>query len=491
MTTSIIKNGYILDPVLPFKKSDILIEDGLIKQISPEIKSRTDTTINASDKIVMPGLISAHSHASTVLFRGLTDNLPGDPWLFYHMWAGMGKLDFRDLYIASAIGAIELLKSGTTSLLEHGHVMGSIDGFDKRVDAIADGLLNTGIRAVFSPMYADIPFSKRIPLNLVGDVGTEIKAMLDPFPPLRAEDIMQALRNLVKRWPERDNRVSLCLGPSAPIGCSPELMAGTFELAAEHDLAIHSHLLETKPNRVFWPSIVDSLAGNNYLGPQVSFAHGVWLDDKDIKILAETKSSVVHNPISNLKLGSGIAHLQLMKERGLNVALGVDNAGGANDSQNMFEVMKYTALLHKLYGPAEKWLGAEDAFNMCLTGGAKVLRKKIGAFKPGYLADMVIIGTNKLFIETKENLINQLVYTDLGCSTVETVLVGGEIVVEGSKIKGVNEDELYAEAKERAKKLQIDIPALHKRLAPTLDLLFKMSRAVSDYELPFTRLASM
>jgi cytosine/adenosine deaminase-related metal-dependent hydrolase len=490
MATTLIKGGYILDPSLPLSQQDILIEDNLIVEVASAIDIQADCVINASGKVVMPGLISAHSHTSTVLFRGLADNLPGEAWLLYHHYAGMGKLSPRDLYVASAIGAIEMLKTGTTSIIEHGHVMGSLAGFNERVGAIARGLEDVGIRAVLAPMYSDVKFSERVPLYVVGKLEPELLATMDPFPPIATNDIIQALRNLAKNWLDRDSRISLCLGPSNPIGCSRELMGQTFELASEYDLAIHTHLLETKNSRVFSPLIVKYMAEMDWLGPQVSFAHGVWLDERDIKILAETGSNVVHNPISNMKLGSGIAHVQSMKANGLNVALGVDNAGGANDSQNMFEVMKYTALIHKLYGPPSNWLSVQDAFAMCLTNGARVLRKKVGSLQPGYLADLVILDAARLFVTQKENLVNQIVYADLG-SSVQTVLVDGRIVVKDKEILLVSEEELYVEAKESAQRIYTDIPSLNKRLASTLNLLIKMSMAVADQQLPFNRLACL
>jgi guanine deaminase len=261
-------------------------------------------------------------------------------------------------------------------------------------------------------------------------------------------------------------------------------------LAAEFGLVIHSHLMETKSERVFLPSTVDYLKSANCLGPHTSFAHGVWLDENDIATLAETGTNIIHLPISNLRLGSGIAPIRTMKSRGLNVALGVDNAGGANDCQNMFEVMKYTALIHKLYGPPTQWLHVEDTFDMCLSSGAKVLGKKIGSLHSGCLADLAILRTDRLFVTAKENLINQLVYADLGQS-VETVLVGGRVVVEDKKVKTVDEAELYAEAKEGARKVYRDLPDLNRRLAPFLDLLQQMYRKVDDHPLPFTRLADI
>ena len=286
--------------------------------------------------------------------------------------------------------------------------------------------------------------------------------------------------------------LSLYLGCEPPYRASRELLEGTVELASEFDLGIHMHLLEAKfqviiSHKMFSQSPVDYLASINCLGPHVSLAHVIWVDDKDIQMLAETNTSVVHNPMANLRLGDGIAPVQAIKARGLNIALGIDDVSNC-DSVSMFENMKFAALIHKLYGHRSNWIGAQDALTMCLHGGAKVMRKKIGSLQPGYLADLVILRMDKLFVIPKEYFINQLVFGELG-SSVETVLVGGHVVIEDKDVKTVNEKELYAEARESIQKLYKDIPSLNKRFAPVLDLLDRMDKAVADYKLPFNRLA--
>jgi guanine deaminase len=343
-------------------------------------------------------------------------------------------------------------------------------------------------------MYSDLSYSESLPLHLLSTEKPEDIALLDPFPTPETKDVIKLLHSLLSRWQDRDQRISLCLGPTKLDNCSRELMERTAELASEFDLGIHTHLLETKAEKLksikmFPPSEVEYLAAINCLGPHVSFAHGIWLNEKDIQTLARTNTSIIHNPISNLRLGSGIAPVQAMKDYDLNVALGIDGAG-CNDSLNMFETMKCAALIHKLYGLPSKWISAQDAFTMCLTGGARVLRKKVGSLQAGYLADLVILGTEHLFMMPKENIINQLVFSELG-SSVETVIVGGHIVVDDKEVKTVNEKELYAEARESILKMCADISSLSKRFAPALNLLERMGMAVADYELPFSRLARM
>jgi cytosine/adenosine deaminase-related metal-dependent hydrolase len=493
MSTTLIKKGYLLDPHLPFERMDILIEDELITRVAPDMGFQADTVINALDKVVLPGLVNAHTHTYNVLARGLTDNLPLEPWLLYIYSVLAGKMSPREQYVWNTIGAIELLKTGATSLLEHSPAISPL-GYESQVDATINAFTDVGIRAVVAPIYTDSSYSQSLPLHLLSDVKPEDIASLNPFPASKTDDVVQALHSIFRRWQNRSSRVSLCLGPGKFYTCSPELMERTAELAAEFNVGIHTHLLETKSqvlmaSKKFSRSAVEYLATVNCLGPHVSFAHGVWLDDKDIETLAETNTSVVHNPISNLRLGSGIAPVQTMKARGMNVALGSDD-GACNDSVNMFEVMKCASLIGKLYGRPSKWVSAQDAFTMCLTGGAKVLRQKVGSLQPGYLADLVILGTENLFIIPKEKFINQLVFSELG-SSVETVLVGGRVVVEDKEVKTVDEKELRAEARDSIQKMYADISSVKKRFAPALDLLERMGTAVAEYELPFSRLARM
>lgn len=498
MSSILIRKGYILDPVLPFEQQDILIENDVITRVELNIDFRADTVINASDKVILPGFTSAHTHTWNTPIRGLTEQLPLNPWLLYirHAYRKLGK-NPRDLYLWNAIGAASLLKAGTTSLLEHGPYI-SLPNHELEVDATVSAFTDVGIRAVICPGYRDLDYSDGFPLHLLGDSNPAEADLLNPeaMPPHNADDLIQALRDLLTKWREPENSlVSFGLGPTQPYRCSRKLMEATVELASEFDVCIHSHLFETKfevaenQGQRSQP-VTEYLAEIGCLGPEVSFAHAVWLDDKDIQTLAETDTSIVHCRVSNLKLGSGIAPLQTMKAHGLNVAFGIDGTGGSNDSASTLETMKLVALIHNLYGEPSKWITPQDTFSMCLTGGAKVLRKKTGSLQPGSLADLLILGTERLFFMPKSNFINQLVYCDLG-SSIETVVVGGRIVVEDTQVKTVNEHELYEEARESVQRLYADMASLNSDSAPVVEFLQKLTLAARDYEFPFSRFADM
>ncbi len=204
-----------------------------------------------------------------------------------------------------------------------------------------------------------------------------------------------------------------------------------------------------------------------------------------MEILSKNECSIIHSPISNLKLGSGVAHVQMMKSVNLNVALGADDAS-ANDSANMFEVMKFAGLIHKLYGFYDNWLGGKDAFKMCLINGAKILKKKIGRLSEGYLADLTILDTDYLFMMPKEKFINQIVFSENG-SSVETVIVDGKIIVNDRVITTINEVDLRAEAQSIITKTHQDIDIRIDALGKHEEMIKKMLKAVSDYPIGLNR----
>jgi cytosine/adenosine deaminase-related metal-dependent hydrolase len=290
MSTILINKGYLLDPHMPFERKDILIEGDLISQIATNIDFKADTIIDASDKVIIPGLITAHTHTFGTPVRGLVDMIPTEPWLLYSQKHALGliyaqhgmdnKASLRDLYTWCAIGAVELLKTGTTSLVEMGPTLINPIDFDKQVDAVANAFIDTGIRAAISPMYWDLKFSEFLPLHLLSDLKPEDIAQLNEPPLPKANDIIQALRSFLRRWRGRNSRISVGLGPREADICSRELMEQTVEIASEFDASLQTHLLAMKSrvivgNKMFNQPVVKYLNSINFLGPRTSFAHAI------------------------------------------------------------------------------------------------------------------------------------------------------------------------------------------------------------------------
>ncbi|MBI4318555.1 MAG: amidohydrolase family protein [Chloroflexi bacterium] len=495
MSTLLIRNGYILDPlhdhgwVEDLRHSDILINDGIISGVGSFAAETADSTIEASGKLVIPGLISAHTHATTTFDRALVDNCPLDPWMLYVVNASMSMTP-RDTYVATALAAVELLESGTTALFDLTSVSPAV--FDEKVEAVVTAFQDVGIRAVVAPSVSDLPFSKTLPLHIVADLtGLD---HLDIRPLYDTAAWLDGCRGFLRRWHGKDPLTTCSLGLSGPHRCSPEVMEGVSELVHQYQTGLQTHVYETKSQwiaaqRMFPRGMLRHMHEIGLLGPRTSLAHCVWLAEEDIDLIEETGTTVVHNPISNVRIGSGVAPVHKMRDKSIVVALGADGPG-SGDKANMFEVVKCAALIHKLYGPRETWLRAGESLNMCLAGGAAVLGQPIGALRPGYRADISILRMDHLFKMPKEHMIRQLAYSELG-SSVETVLVDGRTVVSGGSVVTVDAAALHAEAQEIVSRIYADLPRRDALFNAADGLIGRMLAAVDGYKTPHDRLVQM
>jgi cytosine/adenosine deaminase-related metal-dependent hydrolase len=257
-----------------------------------------------------------------------------------------------------------------------------------------------------------------------------------------------------RRWNGTDNRLMVGLGPSGPQRCSDRQLELTAAYAREHNLHIHIHTLETKTQAYsgqlyYGKTIVEHLADLQFLSPRVSLNHAIWLTEHDIDLIAESGASTTHNLLSNFKLGSGISPVLEMLARGINVSLGTDGKS-SNDSQDMYEVLKTVALLHKVHGPEfTRWLGAPEAWRMATLGGAKSvgMEGQVGTIAEGQRADLVLFDLDTVPFTPLNNPLNQLVYC-LPSGTVDTVIVEGQVVVRNGTTTRVDEREILREGAE-------------------------------------------
>jgi len=444
VSSILIKNGHLLDLALGFEPADILVDEDQIVRVGRDLPDSAARVIDASGRIVMPGLINAHTHSGQILDRGLADNCPLDLWL---LQAAMGSrlLNEEEIYALTMWSVLVQLKTGCTACLDHVSIRP--DRFEPATDAVMQAYADSGFRAAVAPSVVDMDFFTTLPAHLLpGEAPPRLGR-----PILDAPTLLAAARQFLRAWQGRSARIQTCIGPGAPQRCSDQLLDGCFRLSDEFDAGVHTHLLEARSqwfacHRRFGCSPVDYLQSKGWLSPRLSCAHGVWLSDSDAALLAESGTAVSHNPVSNLRLGSGVFNLQMALERGTPVALGADGAA-SNDNQNMCEVLKLTALLHKLYGRRERWIDACQALRLCWEGGAHVLRQKVAAIRPGYQADLVILGGSEIFLRGKEQMIAALVYGELGQS-VETVMVAGKILLEDRRPTVIDEDRLHEQAAE-------------------------------------------
>ena len=427
--TILIKNALILNPNnFENKKQSLLIKDDLIAEIADEIDdSNVDKIIDAEGKILLPGLINTHTHLSMTLFRGLADDLSLDSWLNDHIWPMEANLNGDYCYIGALLGAVELIKSGTTTFSDMYFYM----------EDVARAVEDAGIRAVLS--YGMIDF---------GDAErreAEIKENMTLY---------EACNGMA------DGRIKVFFGPHSPYTASEELLIKVRELADEHNIGIHIHVSETQKE------INDSLDEKGlrpfeylekigFLGPDVVAAHCVWLSDDEIEIIKKHDVKVSHNPCSNMKLASGIAPVSKLIDNDICVSIGTDGAS-SNNNLDLIEELKTASLLQKVSTLDPKVLTSDEAIEMATIKGAETLglSDEIGSIEVGKKADIILIDTNNAnMTPDSSSLSSNVVYSANG-SNVDTTICNGKVLMENKKLTTLDEDEIYARARQAIKELK-------------------------------------
>ena len=485
MPTLLIKGGYLLQPDEPLVQADLLITNDAIAAVGDLTPPPGADVLDATGKVVIPGLINAHTHSNQSIEKGLCDKLPLDAWMVLASYGGAGaRLEPRDLYVSALLGAIEMLRTGTTAVLDCNRTEPA--WFDEGMDAVMQAYIDIGMRANVATQYADLDFFSSIPLGLI-DAPESVTGRARRG---NVNDSLDRAERFIDKWKDRHPLLTPMLGPSSVPRCSRDLFEGSLALARRKGVRLQTHLLSAKSQvpvaeERFSGSTVDYLRSLGGLQEWTSFAHGIWLSDEEVAVLGETDTGIVHNPVSNQKLGAGIAPAPALVRAGVNVALGSDGAS-SNDSQNMFETVKSAAILHRIANPPDNWPGAEDVLRMCWHGGAAVMGQRIGRIAPGCKADLTVLSTASLFLAPKEQLMNQIVYSELGMS-VETVIVGGTVVVRNRKIQTIDVDAVLSEAQELAARVWASLPERFTRFEETEPLLRQLEERVGALELRFAR----
>ena len=425
----LIKNALILNPnSSDNKRQSILIKDNLICEISDSIdEENADKVIDAADKIALPGFINTHTHLSMALFRGLADDLSLDSWLNDHIWPMEANLNGEYCYIGALLGAVELIKSGTTTFSDMYFYM----------EDVARAVDESGIRAVLS--YGMIDFGDEEKRK------NEIESNLSLF---------KACNGMA------DGRIKVFFGPHSPYTASEELLIKVRELADEYNMGIHIHVSETQKEindvsdekglRPF-----EYLEKIGFLGPDVVAAHCVWLSDNEIDIIKKHNVKVSHNPCSNMKLASGVAPVSKLIDNDICVSIGTDGAS-SNNNLDLIEELKTASLLQKVSTLDPKVLNSNEAIEMATIKGAEALGldSEIGSIEVGKKADIILIDTNSAnMVPDSSALSSNVIYSANGLN-VDTTICNGKILMENKKLTTLDEDEIYAKAKQAIKELK-------------------------------------
>ncbi|KPL06621.1 hypothetical protein AMJ86_07855 [bacterium SM23_57] len=430
----ILKNGTIvtMNPDFEVLEGDIRIDGDSIQNLGKLNPDPGEDVIDLEGKVVLPGLIQAHVHLCQTIFRNMAEDRPLLPWLQEKIWPLEAGLTEDTTRISAELAIAELLKGGTTSVLTMETV--------RNTEVVLDAVRRSGIRAVVGKALMDRE-NRGHPNGLKESIN----------------DAITDIEELLATWSGSDNgRIGICLAPRFALSVSPEFFECIVEFSRQHNLIIHTHASESKDET----KVVRQETGMGnieyfhklgLLGEKLCVAHCIWVSDREIELLADSSSHVLHCPTANLKLGSGIAPIIEMLEKGVSGAIGADGAP-CNNNLDVFAEMKLAGLLQKVRKGADA-LPARDILAMATISGAKALGQedRIGSIEIGKKADLTILDLDKPHsMPGNDDLYSRIVYSARP-DNVDSVWIGGKLVVNGGRLLTLDEQDIINRAKHATK----------------------------------------
>ncbi|WP_242028171.1 amidohydrolase [Pseudanabaena sp. FACHB-2040] len=413
-----------------YQTQDVQVSEGIIAAIGADL-SVIGESIDGRGKLLLPGFVNAHTHSPEMWCRGLIPPLPLELWL--GVLYQCPPLTPEQTYLAALWTAAETLLSGGTTLVDH--LLLTPGQELETIAAAAQAYEEIGIRACIAPLIQDHSMDVSIP---TGQVSSQLPSTR------QTRAVLEMMETAIQRHHQPAKGIYIAPGPTGFQLCSETLFRGCVELSQRYDLCLHTHLLETKAQQMlayerYGVSGVEYLNRIGFLGSKTSLAHGVWLDDADIDLLAMTGATVVHNPLSNLRLGSGIAPLLKYRRAGVNVTFGCDGSA-SNDGQDLLEAIKLGTMLHN---PTDfeyrNWLSLQTAASMASLGGAKGLglQEQIGSLTVGKQADLVLYDLSDWSMLPASDPLGLLL---LGrpVNLVDRLWVGGRAILQDRQFKTVD-----------------------------------------------------
>lgn len=412
---------------------DVVVNEGVVVACGEGVALDWDAreTIDGRDLFLLPGLCNAHTHSPESLARGLADCAPLGEWM-QQVWCRLDSLDEEGVRLGVMLCAAEMLHGGVTAVVDH---FRQTPASESAVTAAARAWIDTGMRATLAVMVRD----RNVP-----------PWVAQPMP---AKAQVELLRRCIGQWDGAEDRLRLAAGPSAPTRCTDDLLRSLGRLCEQHGVALHMHVDETRAEfelarEQFGTSAVRHLGELGLLGPHASLAHCVWCDDDDLDRLAAHGAVVVHNPLSNLRLGSGRAPVERMRHRGLRITVGTDGAA-SNDAQNVLEAVKLAALLPRPFvdDPGD-WITARQALSFATVDGAKAFGMGDGRLATGCRADFAAFDRASLPLAPANDPCCQFAFAGAGLRA-RHVVVDGRMVVRDHVIQSFDEQEVLDRAAKR------------------------------------------
>ena len=474
-----------------YARADILIDGTRIESVGPNLMPPDANIIDAAGLIAMPGLINGHFHSQANLMAGSVASRPLELFMLYEVPPlGDRPADPRLIYLQTMLGAVEMLRNGTTAV--HDDAFHNPWPTRSAIDAVMAAYRDSGLRATVSINRQNRPELEKLPF-LADILPPDIRAEVEAIRIAPLDELTGLYRWFYETWHgAADGRLRIAVSNSAPQRVTEEYFAFLSDFSRAHDLPFNIHILETKTQRVlgierFGKSLVHLVNDLGFLDERVLAIHAIWVDDADMDILAASGCTIAHNPICNLRLGSGIMPFRALSDRGIPIAIGTDERS-ADDAVNNWAALKQAGLVHQIGQPDyQRWPSPRELLQAATSGGARGMRiGDLGRIAPGYLADIILIDADTLPFTPMNDLRRQLVYAHNGSAVVLT-MVAGEVVMRDGRVLTVDEKALRAELRARQHEIDSDIAATTRqadRLEPYWRTMYE--RAVTT-DVGFTR----
>jgi 5-methylthioadenosine/S-adenosylhomocysteine deaminase len=431
----------------------VMVESGLGKPSHGGTDSSA-RVIDARGHLLMPGLVNAHFHSSANHLKGSFDSLPLEVFMLFETPADGSRDDPRAAYVSTLLGAVEMLKGGVTAVLDDAFFVPAPS--PESIDAIMQAYADSGIRATLALDQPNVPEIDKLPY-LKDLLPPDLLARASAPAAMDSEGLLACYGHLLERWHgAADGRLRAAVSCSAPQRVTEDYFRALDALSLRHNLPFFVHVLETKVQRVlgidkYERSLVRVIKDLGLLSDRMNIIHAVWVDQSDMDLIAASGAVVAHNPISNLRLGSGVMPFRDLMDCGIPICLGSDEAI-TDDAINLWNVAKMTGLIHNAQGGEYKrWPRAAEILECLIGGGARAMRlpKPIGQVAVGHQADLILVDLDTLPFTPLNDLRRQLVYCEQGGS-VRLTMVAGRVVFEDGQVAGIDEAALRAEARDIA-----------------------------------------